>query len=358
MSGFYAYTDKALKFLRRNFVREFNRTAMLIRTDEANVIPQTKALYDDLLRETKRVFLRIARNKYKESGGGDTLAEAWLLGFLGASNPLTGYVFLNDTDRKRQYYAEALLSGGNIDEETKKALRYWYGAVRQYADLVTDAAAIQAYTDTGAEFVRWMTAEDEKVCYECSSRNGQIYPVKNVPKKPHYGCRCWIVSAENSLTNSGGSGTIKSEQSFHKEGDDPMYDAFGRAEDSNPKELAAIIKQLQEWGVEIHRGENTVGYGCLRKGQPGVLSMAKNASYSAWLHEFQHVKDDRASGWDGMTVLWDAAKHIQREISAYGVEIALAKQFGRQDLADRLTANMNAEIEAIRKRDEMYADDA
>lgn len=219
---------------------------MQIRNDALNVIGQTKDLYDDIQRETQRTFLRIARNKYRECGGEDTLEEAWLLGFLGESNPLTGYVFMNETDRKRQYYAESLLSGGDVTAETKKAMRYLYGAVRQYADLVTDAAAVQAYADTGVDFVRWMTAEDEKVCYDCSSRNGKIYPVKNVPKKPHYGCRCWIVSAENSLTNSGGSGTME-EDGVYRRTTNP--DAFSHLPERMSKKH---IRELAEkYGIDI-----------------------------------------------------------------------------------------------------------
>lgn len=188
---FYDYTDKALKYLRRYFIREFNKTEMQIRSDEMNVIQVTTKLYDRLRKETIRVFLRIANQKYKECGG-DTLAEMWLLGFLGTANPLTGYIWLNDVDRKRQYYTESLMSGGSIEQETKKALRYWYGAVKQYADLVTFEAAVQAFKDTGAVYVEWITAVDERVCEVCGSRHGRKYRIDNVPRIPHYNCRCYL----------------------------------------------------------------------------------------------------------------------------------------------------------------------
>ncbi len=190
--NFYAYTDKALKYLRRFIVQEFDRAAMQIRMDELNVIPRTKELYDRLESEALKVFLRIARNKYKDCGGIDTLEMAWLLGLLGQSDPLTGYIFLNDKDRKRQYYAESILSGGNIANETKKAMRYYYGAIRQYADIVTTDAALQAFRDTGVRHVRWRTNLDGRECRTCWNRNDNIYSINNVPVRPHYGCRCWL----------------------------------------------------------------------------------------------------------------------------------------------------------------------
>lgn len=195
MSKFYAYTDKALKYLRRYYVREFNRTKMQIRSDSLNVIQVTTALYDRMRKETIRVFLKIANQKCRELGG-DMLAEMWLTGFLGESNPLTGYIWMNDVDRKRQYFTESIMSGEPIDKAVTKALRYWYGAQKQYADIVTDAAAIQAFIDTKTQFVKWRTAEDERVCYVCGSRDGNIYPLKNAPGKPHYNCRCYLVRVE------------------------------------------------------------------------------------------------------------------------------------------------------------------
>ena len=165
---------------------------MQMRADSLNVIPRTVSLYDRLYEESIKVFLRIAKQKYSECGGIDTIEMAWLMGLLESANPLTGYIFVNDKDRKRQYYTESVLSGGNLTKETKKALRYAYGSIKQYADIVTDAAAMQAYADTGTDFVRWRTADDEKVCYICNSRDGNVYPLRNAPRKPHYNCRCWL----------------------------------------------------------------------------------------------------------------------------------------------------------------------
>ena len=193
--NFYAYTDKALKYLRRYYIREFGTAKMRIRSDNLNVIQVSSDLYGALESETERIFRKIAMEKYREICGEDFLIGMWLSGLLDEANPLTGYIWRNDIDRKRQYFAESVLSGEPLDKAVKNALRHWYGAQKQYADIVTDAAAIQAYSDKGLQFVMWKTAKDERVCVECSSRDGKIYPIKYAPVKPHYGCRCYFVEA-------------------------------------------------------------------------------------------------------------------------------------------------------------------
>ena len=193
--NFYAYTDKALKYLRRYYIREFGTAKMRIRSDSLNVIQVSRDLYEALESETERIFRKIAMEKYHEICVEDFLIGMWLSGLLDEANPLTGYIWRNDVDRKRQYFAESVLSGEPLDKAVKNALRHWYGAQKQYADIVTDAAAIQAYSDKGLQFVMWKTAKDERVCVECSSRDGKIYPIKYAPVKPHYGCRCYFVEA-------------------------------------------------------------------------------------------------------------------------------------------------------------------
>ena len=193
--NFYAYTDKALKYLRRYYIREFDTAKMRIRADMLNVISVSKELYDDISAETERVFRKIAKWKYRQISGEDFIIGMWLSGLLNNPDPLTGYVWQNDIDRKRAYFAESVLSGESIDKAAKKALRYWYQSQKQYADIITDAAALQAYADTQIQFVKWRTADDCKVCAVCNDRDGRIYPIDHVPRKPHYNCRCYYVKA-------------------------------------------------------------------------------------------------------------------------------------------------------------------
>ena len=193
--NFYSYTDKALKYLRRYYIREFDTAKMRIRADMLNVISVSKELYDDISAETERVFRKIAKWKYRQISGEDFIIGMWLSGLLNNPDPLTGYVWQNDIDRKRAYFAESVLSGESLDKAAKKALRYWYQSQKQYADIITDAAALQAYADTQIQFVKWRTADDCKVCAVCNDRDGRIYPIDHVPRKPHYNCRCYYVKA-------------------------------------------------------------------------------------------------------------------------------------------------------------------
>lgn len=191
MSDFYAYTDKALKYLRRYYITEFNRAKMQIRADELNVISISKQLYERISAETERVFRLIAKCKYKEIAGEDFIIGMWLSGLLGESNPLTGYIWKNDIDRKRQYFTESIMSGEPIDKAAKKALRYWYTSQKAYADYITDAASMQAFEDTGAEYVRYIAVDDMRTCHECWKRHGKIYPLASAPDIPrHHNCRC------------------------------------------------------------------------------------------------------------------------------------------------------------------------
>lgn len=193
--NFYSYTDKALKYLRRYYIQRFDSAKIQIRADTLNVISVSKNLYADIAAETERVFRKIAKWKYRQICGEDFIIGMWLSGLLNNPDPLTGYVWQNDIDRKRAYFAESVLSGESLDNAAKKALRYWYQSQKQYADLITDAAAMKAYADTKTEFVKWVTQDDERVCHTCNSRDGKIYPIKYAPTKPHYNCRCYYVRA-------------------------------------------------------------------------------------------------------------------------------------------------------------------
>ena len=136
---------------------------------------------------------------------------------------------------------------------------------------------------------------------------------------------------------------------------DPMYEVTGSAFESNPKEVQQMIDTLKEWGVEVSYGSSTLGYGCTRRGYPGGMSVTKNASYSAWCHEFQHVKDDREAGWNGVEVLWFIPEERERrERRAYAIEIQLAREAGREDIAKRLEENLNDEIRKIYNETEVF----
>ena len=130
---------------------------------------------------------------------------------------------------------------------------------------------------------------------------------------------------------------------------DPMADVFGAGVDSNPQEVAAFKKELLRDGVElVEHAEEALGYSPgLVRGIPGAIYVSEGASYSAWLHEMQHMRDDRDAGWLGMRIFADPDRRYQWEVRAYNVEIELALRLKRPDIADKLKENLEKERRKI-----------
>lgn len=126
---------------------------------------------------------------------------------------------------------------------------------------------------------------------------------------------------------------------------DPMVEVLGAGEESHPKEIEAFRKELKDLGVElIERKREALGYTPgLSRGQPGAVYISKGASYSAWCHEMKHVRDDYEEGWSGMRILADLDKRYKREVDAYNIEIQMAQEAGRDDIAERLAENLEKE---------------
>jgi hypothetical protein len=128
------------------------------------------------------------------------------------------------------------------------------------------------------------------------------------------------IYTSNSLTSGSNSGNIKSNKYFHSI-DDPLREILGSAYQSHPEKVAELLEYLKSVNVEVMiRDENeSLGYQpAVSSGNPGQIVLNKKASISAWLHEVQHVKDDEASGWCGMRILFtDPEERYQWEIRAY-----------------------------------------
>ena len=70
-------------------------------------------------------------------------------------------------------------------------------------------------------------------------------------------------------------------------------------------------------------------------------------AYSAWLHEMRHMRDDRDTGWSGMSIIADPDRRYEWEVRAYNVEIELALKADRSDIADKLRENLEKERRKI-----------
>lgn len=175
----YELTDKAINYLNKRTAEEFS----LLPIDEINILG-SKKLYYELDKTARTVYLRLGESIYEDF---DTVE---LILLLDDYNPVTRYIYTNEVERKRSRFLEAILSGGG-EEEKKRSMRLWSTQSTQYAIEVTDKAFIMKLKSEGVKQVIWVTEKDDRVCKECSKRDGVSYDIDNIPPKPHIGCRCF-----------------------------------------------------------------------------------------------------------------------------------------------------------------------
>lgn len=202
----YLLSDKAAKLLNRKAVRRFDaarQKCVIAGFDELNVIKTVKALYRDLSVDNKKAFTDLAIMAYEDAADRelddeeDKLMGLWLMSeVLDKPNPVTGYIYTNEVERKRDRATESINASTKKRQEFQKALRYWSRQTVEYCDIVTDEATLKAFRDAGVNKVRWITERDDKVCEVCGPRDGKVYDIDKVPSKPHWGCRCWLVSVK------------------------------------------------------------------------------------------------------------------------------------------------------------------
>lgn len=187
----YEYTDKAVRYLSLRFIRLFNQTKGWKKKPK-ELIDEFYEFYEDLYEMTIMAYLDIARHYYKAEHKKTKIDRKWVEKKLNDYDPVVKYIFRQEVDRKRSRHTESVIASDTPEKETDTALKYWSNMVRQFADLITDAAYEQALKDDGIARVRWITQKDERVCDVCRERDGKIYPITKIPPKPHYGCRCWV----------------------------------------------------------------------------------------------------------------------------------------------------------------------
>lgn len=163
--------------------------------DELNVIRASKEMYEKLEETNEKAFLKLARDRFKDITGKEApekATAAWLLLFLMGYNPVTEFVYKNEVERKRDRFAETMVASPNKLLAIKRAMSLWLRQTEQFLVLVEDEAVLRGYKQMGVKRVRWFTQIDERRCPDCAARHGKIYPINNVPPKPHRNCRCYI----------------------------------------------------------------------------------------------------------------------------------------------------------------------
>ena len=191
----YRTTDRVIDYLNKQYLKLFRRAKGIADFDELNAIDLSHEIYDEALRITRQEATRLADTLYKRyrtDPKNSELGVAWVLALMAAYNPVTKYIYDNEAERKRSRFAESLVASDTPAEEVDRSLRLWVAQNKQFAEDVTFNAIIQAFEDDGVAEVEWVTHPDDRRCVECRSRHGRIYPIGDVPPKPHMRCRCYV----------------------------------------------------------------------------------------------------------------------------------------------------------------------
>lgn len=199
----YEACDKAIQTMNRENLKDFGKLK-LAKWDELNVIRTVTSLYRRSAKRARQKYYEIAFEVYllglamcdvepkkAHRMAEETITGEWIDAILEETDFVTLYRFNTERERKAQRLIEALGATENRDLEIDKALRLWSKQIGQYAINVTDYAFIQALDDAGVEYVEWLTAQDERVCMECNALNHRIFRIDEIPRKPHWGCRCF-----------------------------------------------------------------------------------------------------------------------------------------------------------------------
>ena len=213
----YRLADKLLEQLKKLIRREFNRLG-IFGFDELNaprVTQETIAVFDRLMRENEKQYLRAAKKAYADAvalaiaagyidPGEDGIDEQWLHGFLGSYNFVSGYLYESEAERKRLRLVEQMMTAKEYQSRTqyndsiRRSANLWWTQTAHYMLDAVDMAILLAYTVVGVEKVKWNTNIDGRECKTCRERNGQIYPIGNVPPKAHRNCRCYLTPVPKS----------------------------------------------------------------------------------------------------------------------------------------------------------------
>lgn len=200
--NYYEACDKAIKAINKELVDDFARLK-LVKFDQISVIREVTVLYQAIIKRAKKRYYGIAFEAYvlgmmicgENSQKAHQKAEkainmGWVEEKLNQTDFVTLYRFYSETERKVYKLAETLEVSPNRNREIDKAMRYLSQQLGQYCINFTDYAIQKAYEDYGVEYVEWVSEKDNRVCNECYAMNGQLFPIREIPRKPHWGCRC------------------------------------------------------------------------------------------------------------------------------------------------------------------------
>jgi SPP1 gp7 family putative phage head morphogenesis protein len=99
---------------------------------------------------------------------------------------------------------------------------------------------MQAIRAAGQQYVRWVTAQDEKVCPFCASRHGRIYLSDRITIPAHLRCRCMAVPVPMPSPDAA------PDDGFWQEEYARTVTAFAAANNLSPEDAAARLRSYRD----------------------------------------------------------------------------------------------------------------
>ena len=212
----YGLTDLLLAILTTELRKEVNRLDVIgfSELNAPRITKLTTEMIERLLKSNRREFIKIAQGAADEAA--EDLKELgisvmpitpdgkYVDGILREYNPITGYLYKAEADRKRARLAEALItalliaSRGDYHKQLHRFADLWHTQTKQYGETMVDKARIDTFKKNGIKRVMWKAESDNKVCEECRERDGKIYLLSEYPGKAHYNCRCWLIPIKDN----------------------------------------------------------------------------------------------------------------------------------------------------------------
>lgn len=208
MRTWYDYGDKQSAELLDKIDKEFKRSRLTLNFDGLNVMSAksvTTNLYKRLDKMNRKYMQDVADNAYREAQREadpkkkpEKLPAKWLAALLLSFDPVTKYVYEHEVERKRARLFEAIMADKHAEsrigivQDYKTARSAWRRQSSQYMITVEDTAVLNGYEKAGIKRVMWKSEHDNKTCDTCLKRDGLIFLIRDVPDKPHYGCRCTL----------------------------------------------------------------------------------------------------------------------------------------------------------------------
>jgi SPP1 gp7 family putative phage head morphogenesis protein len=195
----FAIRDKIVKVYLKMILRRFKRLnqGTILGFDEMNVLSAVNTAYEDVIALSVEALRKIAIQTYRWVCDEDFLVDMWLSGWLQEYDPVTHYKWYDEADRKRSRAYEAIMScltSADRKKQVEVATKAWAKQFEQTSDNLVEAVLKKAYQDHNVKYVKWYTMKDKRVCTDCKSRDGKIYPITSKELHPlHYNCRCWWI---------------------------------------------------------------------------------------------------------------------------------------------------------------------